>query len=67
MANFDDGLMTLGETARYLRVSTSTLYRIVTGRRPGVAIPFSRVGNGWRFSRVQLDSWMRQLSTERPS
>jgi len=47
-------ILTVQEVARYLRVHTMTVYRMIQrGDLPGV-----RVGRGWRFKRDQLDRWL---------
>jgi excisionase family DNA binding protein len=43
------------EAAKYLGVSTSSLYSLAQhGRVPG-----NKLGKMWRFSRRELDTWMR--------
>lgn len=50
-----DDLLTVSEVSRYLRKSTSTIYRLTReGRLPG-----KKVGGTWRYSRRGLDEWMR--------
>ena len=55
------GLMTLEETANYLRVTTKTIYRLLDKR----AIPARKVGHQWRFDKASIDSWLCQRSTEK--
>jgi excisionase family DNA binding protein len=45
--------MTVTEVAEYLRVHTSTIYRLL---RRG-EIPGFRVGSDWRFNRESIDAW----------
>ena len=47
-------VMTVEETAAYLRVSKDTIYALA---RKG-AIPARRVGTNWRFSRRVLGEWL---------
>ncbi len=51
-------LLTLKETAAWLRIHTSTLYRLVKRGQ----IPVFRVGSGpfsdWRFLRHAVERWM---------
>jgi excisionase family DNA binding protein len=50
-------ILTLQETADYLRCSRMTIYRLL---RQG-EIPAFRIGigrGGWRFMREPLDNWM---------
>jgi excisionase family DNA binding protein len=52
-------ILTVQEVARYLRVHTMTVYRMVQrGDLPGV-----RVGRGWRFKRDQIDRWLAEHET----
>jgi excisionase family DNA binding protein len=46
--------MTVEEIAEYLRVSRSTVYRLL---RDG-EIPASKVGGYWRFRRHVIDMWL---------
>ena len=46
-------VMTVKETADYLRVHPTTIGRLVKRRQ----IPAFRIGNGWRFSVEALDRW----------
>lgn len=47
-------MMTVQETATYLRVSRATIYRLARNEE----IPAVQVGRVWRFSRVLLDEWL---------
>jgi excisionase family DNA binding protein len=47
-------LMTFEEAADYLRLSHSTLYRLVQKGK----VPASKVGGAWRFKRQILDNWL---------
>jgi len=52
-------ILTVQEVARYLRVHTMTVYRMIQrGDLPGV-----RVGRGWRFKRDQIDRWLVEHET----
>jgi len=43
------------ELADYLRVHSSTIYRLLKHRTlPGAF----KIGSEWRFNRVQVDQWM---------
>lgn len=53
-------LMTLEEIANYLRVNEKTIYRLLDKN----SIPATRVGHQWRFDKQNIDSWLRQSSTE---
>ena len=47
-------LLTFDETKEFLRITTSTLYRLVQN---GV-VPASKVGGQWRFKRDRLEKWL---------
>lgn len=47
-------IMTIGETAIYLRVSVSSLYKLAQGNR----IPCQKVGRHWRFRRESINRWL---------
>lgn len=54
-------IWTVMDVAKYMRVHTSTIYRMVERRR----IPAFRVGADWRFHREHLERWMQaQYKTE---
>jgi excisionase family DNA binding protein len=48
-------VLTAGEVASYLRVSLSTIYRLLkTGD-----LPAFKIGSDWRFNRVHIEKWLR--------
>lgn len=47
-------IMTIGETARYLRISQSSLYKLAQDGR----IPCQKVGKHWRFHRETIVHWV---------
>jgi len=49
-------IMTIGETAAYLRISISSLYKLAQEGR----IPCQKVGRHWRFRREAIDRWLEQ-------
>lgn len=52
-------VMTIGDLAEYLQISTSSLYKLVqSGKVPG-----QKVGKHWRFSRTVINEW---LASSRP-
>jgi excisionase family DNA binding protein len=53
-ANISPEVMTVDEVAQYLRVSRSTVYRLL---RDG-EVPASKVGGYWRFRRHVIDTWL---------
>ncbi len=50
--NFPE-IMTIGETAQYLRISQSSLYKLAQDGR----IPCQKVGRHWRFRKETIDHW----------
>jgi excisionase family DNA binding protein len=48
-------LFTVKELADYLNVHPSTIYRMVSDKK----IPCFRIGSDWRFSRTEIDDWIR--------
>ena len=52
--------MTLQETARYLRVTRSTIHRLLKRNQ----IPAFRMGSDWRFNIEAIDRW--RLERDKP-
>jgi len=51
-------VLTAGEVAAYLRVSLSTIYRLLkTGD-----LPAFKIGSDWRFNRLHIEEWLRSRS-----
>jgi len=63
MADKPPEIMTIGETAKYLRISLSSLYKVAQEGR----IPCQKVGRHWRFRRDAIDRWLeeRRVETEK--
>ena len=53
-------LLTIEECARILRISTSTLYKMTSGRR----IPFMHVGSRVMFDPEKIQAWLEERSVE---
>ena len=54
MAVRSDEIMTIDDLAAYLKISKSTLYKLVqAGRLPG-----QKVGKRWRFHKAVVDEWL---------
>jgi excisionase family DNA binding protein len=49
-------VLTVREMAKYLRVHPATVYRLLRQHK----LPAFRVGSDWRFSRAEVDRWMRE-------
>jgi len=54
----DNAIMTIGEVADYLKVTERTIYRLAGAKQ----IPAFKVGGSWRFSRIDIDRWIREQS-----
>lgn len=52
-------IFTLDDVAAYLKVGKRTVYRLAAAKK----IPAFKVGGTWRFSRVDIDNWIRQQSS----
>jgi excisionase family DNA binding protein len=53
-------ILTIKQVAGYLKVTERTIYRLSAAKK----IPAFKVGGMWRFSRADIDSWIKQQSTE---
>jgi excisionase family DNA binding protein len=49
-----DDVLTIDELAEYLKVSKSTLYKLVQAGK----VPGQKVGKHWRFRRATIDKWL---------
>jgi len=54
MATTSTEIMTIGETAEYLRISLSSLYKLAQDGR----IPCQKVGRHWRFFKPAIQEWI---------
>lgn len=52
-------ILTIREVAEYLKVTERTIYRLAAAKK----IPAFKVGGTWRFSRADIDIWIKQQST----
>lgn len=52
-------VLTIDELSVYLKISTSTLYKLV---REG-KIPSQKVGRHWRFRKEAIDRWLEETWT----
>ena len=52
--------MTLEELAVYLKLSKSTVYKLVGEDK----IPGQKIGKRWRFSKEGIDSWLREMNKQ---
>lgn len=51
-----DEILTLKETAKYLKLSKTKLYGLAQKRR----IPVSKVGRAWGFRKSRIDAWLEK-------
>lgn len=51
-----ESILTIDELADYLKISKSTLYKLVQARK----IPGQKVGRHWRFHRDAIDQWIKK-------
>ena len=56
-----DEVLTIDELSVYLKISKSTLYKLV---REG-KIPCQKVGRHWRFRKDAIDRWLEQSEDRR--
>ncbi|WP_288127760.1 helix-turn-helix domain-containing protein [Thiomonas sp.] len=56
MKDNTEEICTLEEVAAYRKVGKRTVYRLAAARK----IPAFKVGGTWRFSRADIDSWIKQ-------
>jgi len=52
-------ILMIKDVAEYLKVTERTIYRLAAAKK----IPAFKVGGSWRFSRGDIDAWIRSQST----
>jgi len=57
-----DDVLTIEELSVYLKISKSTLYKLV---REG-KVPSQKVGRHWRFRKEAIDRWLDETRAEEP-
>ncbi len=60
ISNSEGEILTIKQVADYLKVTERTIYRLAAAKK----IPAFKVGGTWRFSRADIDSWIKQQSTQ---
>jgi excisionase family DNA binding protein len=55
----DGEILTIKQVADYLKVTERTIYRLAAAKK----IPAFKVGGTWRFSRAEIDQWIKQQSS----
>lgn len=53
-------ILTLDDVAAYLKVGKRTVYRLAAAKK----IPAFKVGGAWRFTRTDIDMWIKQQLVE---
>ena len=56
----EDEILTIKQVAVYLKVTERTIYRLAAAKK----IPAFKVGGTWRFSRADIDGWIKQQSMD---
>lgn len=56
----DGEILTIKEVAEYLKVTERTIYRLAAVKK----IPAFKVGGAWRFSRADIDGWIKRQSMD---
>lgn len=51
-------ILTIKQVAEFLKVTDRTIYKLAAAKK----IPAFKVGGTWRFSRADIDSWIKQQS-----
>ena len=54
----EEQILTIKQVADYLKATERTIYRLAAAKK----IPAFKVGGTWRFSRHDLESWIREQS-----
>ena len=62
MAATDSGILTLDEVAAYLKAGKRAIYRLAASGE----IPAFKLGGTWRFSRSDIEIWIKQRSASNP-
>jgi excisionase family DNA binding protein len=57
METNNNGILTIDELSSYLKISKSTLYKIV---REG-KLPSQKIGKHWRFRKDAIDRWLEEI------
>ena len=50
----EENIFTLKETAQYLKISNSTIYKLIFEEN----LPAAKVANKWRIKKSKLDKWI---------
>lgn len=58
----DSEILTIRDVAAYLKLTERTIYRLAAAKK----IPAFKVGGTWRFSRTDIDVWIKNQSMVAP-
>ena len=58
--SIDSAIMTIAEVADYLKVTERTIYRLAGIK----GIPSFKVGGSWRFSKTDIDAWIKKQTEQ---
>jgi len=53
-------ILTIREIAEYLKVTERTIYRLASAKQ----VPAFKIGGSWRFSRQDIDAWIKRQTAE---
>ncbi|QXP92201.1 helix-turn-helix domain-containing protein [Methylococcus capsulatus] len=53
-------ILTIKQVADYLKVTERTIYRLAAAKK----IPAFKVGGTWRFSRQEIDQWIKRQTND---
>jgi len=56
----EEAILTIKQVAEYLKVTERTIYRLAAAKK----IPAFKVGGTWRFSRADIDNWIKRQSED---
>jgi excisionase family DNA binding protein len=62
MVKLGSDILTIQEVAIYLKVAERTVYRLAAAKK----IPAFKVGGSWRFSRAEIERWIKSQSSATP-
>lgn len=63
MTKVEAEILTISEVAGYLKVAERTIYRLAGAHK----IPAFKVGGAWRFSKSEIDRWIKTQTAGSPS
>jgi excisionase family DNA binding protein len=63
MTRVEAEILTIAEVAGYLKVAERTVYRLAGAHK----IPAFKVGGAWRFSKSEIDRWIKTQTADATS